>query len=206
MLAFSFGLDPESLAAPPIDNTNASVSCTSVTKAILKARPGLTSSGGVPSLFILTGKLGGCTSPDGITFQEGRSSFRALIQSPDNSCPGLAGPNPTTGSITIRWKTNERITQPVSTVTIQSGAIAGGVDTSAGALRATFDLGTGPPSNAPGGTSALSVTGGFTGGDGGANSGATVITELSVQSILLLCNSPKGLQEIRIGGGALSLD
>jgi hypothetical protein len=202
--AVSFGLAPGSHAAEPIDSSNASVTCTSVTKGVLKAKPALTAAGGLPTILLLSGKLGGCTSPDGITFQEGKSSFRAIINSADNGCPSFIGGNPTTGSITIRWKTNERITDSTSTVTIPSGAIVGGIASVAGAVRGTFDLGSGPPSNAS--ASNLSVTGGFTGGDGGANSGATVVLELSAQSILTLCNSPKGVQELEIGAGALSLD
>lgn len=194
-------------AAAPIDNANASVTCTSVVKAVLKTKPALTTAGGLPTVILLSGKLGGCTSPDGITFQEGKSSFRAVIQSADNACAGLAGTNLTSGSITIRWKTNEPVTEPVSTVTIPAGAIVGGAGTVAGALRVTFDLGTGAPSNGAGaGALPLAVSGGFTGGDGGAGSGATVVTELSVASVLALCEGKKGLQEVRVGAGALALD
>ena len=195
------------LAATAIDNSNASVTCTTIAKGTLKARPPLTAGGGVPTFLLLSGKLGGCTSPDGITFQEGKSTFRAIFNVADNACVGLAGVNPTTGSITIRWKTNEPVTNPISTVTLPAGSIVGNAGSVAGALRVTFDLGTGPPSNGGGmGASPLSVAGGFTGGDGGANSGVTVVTQLSVDSVLTLCNSKKGIQEISLGAGALTLD
>ena len=193
-------------AAPAIDNSNASVSCTSIAKGVIKARPALTATGGTSTVLLLSGKLGGCSSPEGITFQEGRSTFRAILNVTDNACAGFVGESPTTGSITIRWKTDESLTNPISTVTLPSGAVVGGTGTVAGGLRVTFDLGTGAPSNgAAMGATPMSVTGGFTGGDGGASSGVTVVTQLSVDSILALCDSRKGTKEVGIGAGAVSL-
>ena len=49
------------------------------------------------------------------------------------------------------------------------------------------------------------MSGGFTGGNNGATSGATVITSESIGVILAECGGLKGVKAITLGAGALSL-
>jgi hypothetical protein len=187
------------------DNSNGMVTCNTITKGVVKFKPSLTSAGGFPGTVQISGVLGDCTTDvAGVTLPEGKSKFKGVLNSADNGCGGLSGPSTSTGTITITWGTIPAVTNKVSTVTISSGGSAGGFSTIVGALRGTFDLGTSPPANG-GPTSALAVAGGFTGGDGGATSGATVVTQQSVGSILFGCGSTTGLKSLNIGAGALRL-
>jgi hypothetical protein len=92
------------------------------------------------------------------------------------------------------------VTQKVSTVTLPAGGSVGGFGAIGGGLYGTFGLGT------PNGGAALSVTGGFTGGSGGVNSGGYVVTQQSVPSILTYCGSLTGLKAINIGVGQIDLN
>jgi hypothetical protein len=95
------------------------------------------------------------------------------------------------------------VTLPESVVTIPIGGSIGSFGVFADDLHGTFGLG------APEGAAALSVTGGFTGGDGGASSGGSTITQENVNTILAGCGagcgSATGLKQINIGVAGITL-
>jgi hypothetical protein len=189
------------------DNTNDTVTCGTILKGKIKPKPVLNNTGPfVASVFSISGTLGGCSSPShpALVFPEGKSKFKGTINAPTNNCVALAGPSTATGSVTITWSATDGVggaglLNKTSVVTIPANGSAGNFAPVAGALHGTFDLGV---PNA-----ALSVTGGFTGGTGGAGSTATVITTESVPTILSFCalTPPKGLKQITIGVGGLTL-
>ncbi len=184
---------------PPIDNSNATVTCNTILKGLIVPKPPLTLAGTAPEVITVKGLLGDCVSSDpSITFLEGKSSFVGTISGGTNGCTGLAGPSPSTGTITIKWKTVQPLSNPVSTVTIPAGGSFGNFAAVGTSTYGQFDLG------APTGT-ALSVTGGFTGGTGGAASHTTVFTTQSVGSILGACGSVAGLKAINIGIGQVKV-
>jgi hypothetical protein len=193
---------------PPYNNANDTVKCGTISKGVIKPKPVLNNTGVAPSVFSISGTLGGCTSPSNpnLVFPEGKSKFKGTINAPTSNCAGLAGPSTSTGTLTITWGATDSVSgagmlNKTSTVTIPSNGSVGNFAVVAGDSHGTFDLGQ------PGAPAALSVTGGFTGGNGGATSTATVITQESVTTILSFCAlpAPKGLKQITIGVGGLTL-
>jgi hypothetical protein len=188
------------------DNSNDTVHCGTILKGVIKPKPVLNNAGAGPSVFAIGGKLGGCASPSNpnLVFPEGKSKFKGTINAPTSNCAGLAGVSTSTGTITITFSATDSVSgdallNKTSVVNIPSGSSAGNFASVGGDTHGTFDLGV---PNA-----ALSVTGGFTGGDGGATSTAQVITSESVATILNYCGQPlpKGLKQISIGVGAITL-
>jgi len=197
ILAFAAFAPAATAATPPVDNTAGHASCGTVSKGVIKPKPTLTNAGGVPTVLAVSGTLGGCSSGDvAVTFPEGKSKFKGSISSADNGCAGLSGASTSTGTITISWGTTPAVSNKSTVVTIPSGSSVGGFGVFAGDLHGTFTLG------APEGA-ALSATGGFLGGDGGASSHASVITQESVPTILAGCADVKGLKQINIGVAGL---
>jgi hypothetical protein len=182
------------LAGAQVNNANGTVSCGTILKASVKPKPSLTNAGGLATVLYVKGTLGGCSSGDtAVTFPEGKSKFKGTINAVDNGCAGLAGPSTGTGTITITWGTVPAVTNKVSTVNIPVGGAVGNFGVFASDLHGTFGLGS------PYGAAALSVTGGFAGNDAGASSGATIITQESVNSILAGCGAAAGLKVINLG-------
>jgi hypothetical protein len=192
-------------AADAIDNSNGTVSCDTITKGVIKAKPSLTLAGGAATILSVSGVLSGCTTNvAGVTLPDGKSKFKGTLNAADNGCAGLSGPSASTGSIVIKWSTVPAVTLKTSTVNIVANSTAGGFATVVGGARGVFDVGTGPPASGMA-TAPVSVTGGFTGGDGGASSGATVATQESIGVILAQCGGIKGVKQLNIAAGALSL-
>jgi hypothetical protein len=199
LLGSSVFISGSGAAGTAIDNSNATVHCGTITKGLIKPKPTLVNGGTSATVIAISGTLGGCSSSDSsITFPEGKSKFKGTLNSSTNDCAGLAGPSTSTGSITITWGTSPAVTHKTTVVSIPSGGSVGNFASVAGDLHGTFDLG------APAG-SALSATGGFTGGDNGAASKASVVTQESVNSILAGCANIKGLKQINIGVGSIDV-
>jgi len=200
-----FGATSVLAGPPPYDNSNDTVHCGTILKGVIKPKPVLNNVGSGPSVFSISGTLGGCSSASNpaLVFPEGKSKFKGTINAPTNACAALAGPSTSTGSITITWGATApggaALLNKTSIVAIPSGGSAGSFAAIAGDSHGTFDLGV--PNTA------LSVTGAFTGGTGGAGSTATVITTESVPTILSFCGltPPKGLKQITISVGGLTL-
>jgi hypothetical protein len=194
------------MAVDPYDNSNDTVTCGTITKGVIKPKPVLTSTGPfVTSVFSVSGTLGGCTSPShpALVFPEGKSKFKGTINAPTNSCAALNGSTTASGTITVSWNATDGVGGPglllkTSTITLPANSTTGGAALVAGDLHGSFDFGTPTP---------LAVSGAFTGGDGGATSTGTVITQESVTTILNFCGltPPKGLKQINLGVGSLKL-
>ena len=106
----------------PVDNSNGTVSCDTITKGVIKPKPTLTLAGGFATVLSVQGVLRGCTTNvPGVTFPDGKSKFKGTIAANDNGCAGLAGASTSTGAITITWGTNVAVTNKQSVVTFGVG-------------------------------------------------------------------------------------
>ena len=204
----AFGSVSVQAGPPPYDNSADTVKCGTILKGVIKPKPVLNNAGVGPSVFSIGGTLGGCSSPSNpnLVFPEGKSKFKGTINATTSNCLGLLGPSAATGTITITWGATDSVSgagmlNKTSVVTIPTNGSSGNVVVLAGDSHGTFDLGQ------PGAPAALSVTGGFTGGNGGATSNATVITTESSAYLASFCGQPlpKGLKQITIGVGGLTL-
>jgi hypothetical protein len=186
---------------PPIDATHYKVTCDTLTKGVAKFKPALHLGGTVaPAITQVKGTLSGCTAtPDGsnpaVTVVSG--SVSGLINGANNDCLALLGPSTATGTLTIKWKTVEKLVSATTVITITSGDISGGTNTpfADSATYGQFNIGsttqTGP-FGGPSGTGAASFTHSLT---------AQGITALGAQ-----CGDPvKGLKQVNLGSTEASL-
>ncbi len=194
------------------DNSNSTVTCNTINKGTIKLKPPLTNVDQGPAVIQVKGKLAGCSTDavdsnsDPVTLTDLKSSFKGTINAPTSDCAGLLGPSTASGSVTIKWKADNgvKLDEKSSTVTIPSGGVTTGLYASPfGAAYGAFSLGTSSFASGSPGT-ALSVTGGFTGGDGGASSVANTVTNEDVAFILGQCGA-KGVKALTIGIGQISL-
>jgi hypothetical protein len=184
--------------AQPVPNGNSTVHCDTMTKGVLKFVPALTTAGSGPVTIKVGGTLGGCSSASdpSLVFPEGKSKFKGVLNAPTSACAALAGVSATAGTLTFTWGVAAPgVTLKTSTVTVTG---ANGVSPIInGAIYGEFDLG------ASHGAPALAVSGAFTGGDGGATSGAQVVTQQSAMAILNFCSGPPaaplGVKAINVG-------
>ena len=184
-------------AAGTVDASNSTITCSTLTKAVIQPKPALVNSGALPATVKIKGTLSGCTTnAPGVTSITG--SFSGLLTGGVNDCGSLIGPTANTGTITLKWKSVPGLIIPTSTVTVNAGSAVGGLFLLGSAAYGQFQLG-----NPPG--AALSVAGSFTGGDGGATSTATVITTQDVGAIGTLCGSATGVKLLNIGLGTITL-
>jgi hypothetical protein len=184
-------------AAGTVDASNSTVTCSTLTKAVIQPKPTLVNGGTLPSTVKIKGKLSGCTTnAPGVTSISG--SFSGVLSGGLNDCASLIGPTTTTGTITLKWKSSPGLINPVSTVTVAAGSAVGSVVAIGPAAYGGFGLG-----NPPG--LALSVAGSFTGGDGGATSTALVLTTQDIGEIATQCASVKGVKTLNIGLGTITL-
>jgi hypothetical protein len=202
-MALSFAL--ASTAAAQIDVSNSTVTCNTVIKGSIKLAPALITGGALPTAFKIKGKLGGCTTnAGGVTLLDGKSSFSGVVNVPTNDCAALLNPGAVSGTITVKWKATPAILPTSSTITLDSGdATAGLFATGWGAPYGYFGLGINPrPSGNPG--NPLAVAGAFTGGSGGVNSTADIVTGEDTALILGQCGGA-GVKAITIAIGQLKL-
>lgn len=185
-------------AAGTVDASNSTITCNSLNKASIKLKPALVNGGALPTTVSIKGSLAGCTTnAPGVTSITG--SFKGTLTGTANDCVNLLGPTANTGTLTIKWKSTPGLINASSTVTINAGSAVGGAFAGLPpAAFGQFQLG-----NPPG--AALSVSGSFTGGDGGATSTSTVVTTQSVGEILGLCGTTNGVKALNIGIGTLTL-
>jgi hypothetical protein len=184
-------------AAGTVDASNSTITCNTLTKAVIQPKPALVNGGTLPATVKIKGQLSGCTTnAPGVTSISG--SFSGLLTGGLNDCGSLIGPTANTGTITLKWKSVPALINPVSTVTINAGSAVGGLFVLGSGTYGQFQLG-----NPPG--AALSVAGSFTGGDGGATSTSTVITTQDVGEIAAQCGGLKGVKTLNIGVGQIKL-
>ena len=197
-LATAVALFAGSAKAQLVDVSNANVYCNTILKGSLKISPALINGGGSPTVYKVKGKLGSCQSNAGITIPDYKSSFKGVLNVDTNDCGALLGGGSTTGTITIKWKADEKITPATSTVTIGPSSVSNTVFSAPwGGPYGEFRLGM--PYASP-----VSVTDAFTGGDGGANSYSDIISTQDLFVILNQC-ATTGVKVLNIGLGYIQL-
>jgi len=201
---------------PPVDVSQDTVHCTTVSKGIIKAAPPLILGGVTPAVISISGTLSGCSSASrtSLVFPEGKSKFKGTLNAANNDCLGLNGPTTGTGTITFTWSATDTgaggtgggLASKTSTLSLPTGGAVGGMFNSStlpAASYGQFLVGT-----ANGVAQPPAVSGDFQGGNGGATSVATLVTTQSTVTAGLLCLPPplgKGLKQLNIGLGAVEL-
>jgi hypothetical protein len=113
------------------DVSKYTISCDTLSKGVVQFKPSLLLGGTLPNEAIkLKGTLSGCTAtPDGtnpaITVISG--SVSGLLTAANNDCGALLGSSTAAGSITIKWKTAQKILQTSTVITVNSGNVTGGL-------------------------------------------------------------------------------
>jgi hypothetical protein len=191
-----------------VDVSNSTVTCNTIVKGAIKASPALVNGGTSASVFKVKGKLAACTTNAvGVTIPDGKSSFSGVINVPSNDCAALLTPGAVSGTVTLKWKGSVPITPTSSVITLNTGDATAGVYDSAfgnNALYGYFGLGINPrPSGVAG--SPVAVTGAFTGGSGGVNSTADIVTAESIAMITGQC-AAAGVKTITIGIAQIRLN
>jgi hypothetical protein len=182
-------------AAGTVDASNSFIQCNTFTKASIKLIPALVNGGTALTTVKIKGALSGCVTNAGVTSISGTVS--GVLTGGTNDCINLIGTIPSTGTLTVKWKSTPGLINPVSTVTVNFGSSEGGFFGFGPADYGRFDLG-----NPPG--AALAVSGSFTGGDGGATSTASVLTSQDINAILAGCGGA-GVKALDIGIGTITL-
>jgi hypothetical protein len=174
-------------AAPPINATSNTVTCTGVSGSA-KFSPALTTNEAAGTeKTTIKAKLTGCTSnATGLAVASGgvSGSFSSTHTAGTNGCASLAGSSTESGVLTVKWKTTPKLSSGNSSVTVSS--VSGGIGSDG---NATFTI----PGSTPD-----SGTGSFSGTDHGASDSTTAQTTTSASSILSSCEGKKGLKAIGI--------
>jgi hypothetical protein len=189
-------------AAPPIDATNYTVSCDTITGGVVGFKPALLLGGSTPSAASIKGTLSGCSATpagggDPVTVVSG--SVKGTLNTSTNDCLSLLGPSSATGTITITWKvgTGQKLTNNKTVITVSNGNVSGGTSNpfSDSATYGLFNI------------SGTSQTGAFGGASGtGAASFTNALTVQGVGALTPQCTSPsKGLKGITLGSGEVNL-
>ncbi|MCC6848775.1 MAG: hypothetical protein IT294_09760 [Deltaproteobacteria bacterium] len=180
------------IAAGDIDASNSTVTCSTFLKTVFKPKPTLIVGGTQPATVSIKGKLGTCTTnAPGVTSITG--SFKGTLTML-NDCSGFGA---ATGTITFKWKASPALIDSVSTVTVNAGSAVPNLFMLGSAAYGQLQLG-----NPPG--AAVSVSGSFTGGDGGATSAGNFIFSQDQNTFIALCGGT-GIKELNIGVGTITL-
>jgi hypothetical protein len=174
-------------AAPKIDVSHATISCTTVTGSA-KFSPALNLTGGNPENTSVKLAVGGCTvsGVSGVVVASGKGS--GVLHSASNLATNLLGPTAVTGSVGIKWKTSTgKLTFSSSTVTVS--VITGGTPSDGYASLAIT------AGNA-------SVSNDFAGTDAGATSTMYAETTQTVSQLGTAASGKKGLKSITLGTDA----
>ena len=178
-------------APPPIDVSNDRVQCNDVIGKVKFSVP-LTLNGTTPNQVTISIKSDDCTDLDNANVSLKGGASKGILNAANNNCLGLQGLSTgTSGSLGVKWSVNTGTpkitnggTPGASTFTISQtwgGTYNDGGQTSPAAASDSwggeygfFAIG-GPTSGLPLGTTQSyttnpSISGAFTGGDGGANS------------------------------------
>ena len=186
---------------PPIDVSNGKIVCNTVIGTV-KIKPALEFGGTAPSTTIqVGGTLDGCTvSNTAMPVIMHASKFKGVLTSTTgNDCANLLAATSVSGTITIGWKADSTTPISLKSSTLTPGALTGGTFAPAALAPGQYGKFT-----IGGGTS---VTGAFTGGDGGSTTTATIITAQDTDALNAACTVPpaKGLKALNIGPGTFSI-
>ncbi len=187
-------------AQAQIDTTNYTVSCDTLSKGVVQFKPSLILGGTLQETTKIKGTLSGCTATpaaggDPVTVISG--SVSGLLSTPTNDCGALLGPSAATGTLTIKWKTVQKLANATTSITIGAGNVSGGLtapfaDT---AQYGLFNISGTTQSGAFGGTSGTG-TGSFT----------KSITTQGFNALGAACTPPAlGLKAINLGSTEVGL-
>jgi hypothetical protein len=208
-LAIVAGLAAPAGAATTVNVANSTVQCMSIV-GTLGFVPPLVIGGTSADAITVKATISGCSTPAAVTIASG--SISSTINSATNDCLGLSGlSTSTTGNLVAKWKTatgSSKITPTTSTLHVaqtngaqfNSGTPAGDQDTWGG-VYGLFQIGS---DAGHGGTLAPSVTGAFTGGNGGATSNVDATTGQDVGAIATMCFGA-GVKTLNFGIGQTTL-
>jgi len=181
---------------PPIDVSNDKINCNTVIGSV-KIKPALSNSGGPTATTIqVKGTLDGCTDTTNGAVIIHASKFKGVLTGTSNNCSTLLGATSVTGSITIGWKADSTTPINLKTSTLTPGTLTGGTFSPAAPAPATygdFTIGAGS-----------TVSGAFTGGDGGTTTHAVLATGQDVGALGNAC-AGAGIKAITLGLGTLTL-
>jgi len=188
-------------AAPPIDASQYTVSCDTITGGVVGLKPALLIGGSTPSVASIKGTLSGCAatpndSNPAVTVVSG--SVKGALSTSSNDCLSLLGPSSATGTITITWKvgTGQKLTNNKTVITVSNGNVSGGTTNPFGdaATYGLFNI------------SGTTQSGAFGGTDNGASSFTKALTVQGVGALTPQCTpGSKGLKAINLGSGEVSL-
>src|SRR5262245_7116247 len=198
-----FALDARATwaAEPPVDASQYTASCSTVTGTV-SFKPPLVTGGSAPSTTIrIKGTLDGChAAPPPVPSRKllilPGSTFSGELTGASNDCAALLFPvAPFAGTVTIKWKTSPAVVPRTSVVSFPQQA---GVpfDAPWGGSYVDFTLG-----------GKTAVTGSFAGADGGGSSALNGIYSEDVGTLMRACDPDVGggLKTLHIGLGALSV-
>jgi len=212
-------------APPPVNAANDTITCNTVI-AKLSFNPALTSTGATSGAenVSVSGKVAGCTTSAATTVTGGTFSTKdpvtkidvPLVSDGGSNCLSLAGLHNLTGNLNFKWSTatgapklvnnqsivgtNHFVGNVLSLHTANGGGVAqNGTDNQWDAQYGEFQLGVTQTGNP------MSVTGSFTGGNGGATSVSRQATQLDVGALLGTACTTKGSKSATIGIGYVTL-
>jgi hypothetical protein len=190
-------------AAPlKVDVGNDSITCSTVVGATVSISPPLSFAGAANRATIrVKGKLAGCVDTTNPSVLIASGSFSGTLTGETNNCSALSGTQPVHGTIVYSWKADPTTpllqTSSVQTVNGITGQLfhpSPSDPAFAGAAYGSFALGT------------ASVTGAFTGGDGGVTSTSIAVTSEDIGLFNTLCAPPAaGIKTLHIGIAKLTL-
>jgi hypothetical protein len=200
-------------AGPPAtDVTNDSIQCDQITGKITFAPP-LQDGGTAAATAQVKLKVSDCTDdavPSGVV--SGATVIGSLTLA-NNDCANLfSGLQSWAGSLTANWRpaAGVKLTTKQSTIALSqvNGAVFGSGVPTGDNTTWTGEYGLvqfGTDAN-QGATAAPSVTGDFTGGNGGSGSTFDLATNETNNNLQTACGSTSGLKQLTAGIGSLSLD
>ena len=108
-------------AAGTVDASNSTITCNTITKAVIQLKPALVTGGLLPGTVKIKGSLSGCTTnAPGVTSITG--TFKGELTGGMNDCADLIGPTTNTGTIDDQVEGDARRSSiPTSTVTVTAG-------------------------------------------------------------------------------------
>jgi hypothetical protein len=180
------GVQAASAGSPPVTGTG-TVSCTGAT-GLLGFKPPLTFSGSSPETASIKVTLHGCHAggTTNVTTSNFNGSGKGSLSTSTNNCTALAGTQPVSGSVTIKW-TGKAGTAKLNTTTLTLTSITGVPSGANGNAGFTFSH------QATSGTFAGSLS-----GELDSNQTASTLAGPSG------CGAKKGMKKINIVSGTAS--
>ena len=198
LLASSLGIAAGTASAgpPPTNVANDHVTCNTIYGTV-GFKPSLIIGGTATSDAIsVKGVVDGCTDTDNPAVLFTASSFSGKLAGTSNNALSLLGPSAVTGSIKISWKLQKasvKITPTSSVVspTTATGGTEAGVPGLGANAYASFSL------------TGTTVTGAFTGSDGGAGSSTFAVTSQDLGAFTVAAAT--GIKAINLGIGTITV-